>query len=116
MANCNRCESPLPETPGGYWREPVLVCQSCGARHQREERIERLISWTVFLIVAIPFLLGWGALITTLSLYAISERQVTLVTGPLLLALLLVGLYAARGALNAIRDLSSKRNILCLEK
>lgn len=113
---CYRCDHMFQDTKGSFWREPVFKCLSCGARHQRESRLGRLISWCIAVPVILVFLLIWFALAILLAQLIYFEGSVTLLSAVGAIGLVVIAIYPGKYLYAAVRELLSKRKILCLEE
>lgn len=93
-----------------------MACPSCGSRHQRESRLSRAASWAVAFPFVIAFAAGWLALFVTLVLFTVNEGRLSLGSAGGLLALAIIALYPGKHVFGAIKDLSARREVICLEK
>ena len=116
MVRCNRCGAEVPDLAGTFWREPILVCPSCGARHQRETRFWRLVSWAVISPFVIAFVVAWSALAIVVVLYIYSEAHLSLSALGAVIALVVVAVYVGWHLFGGIKDLFAKREATCIEK
>ena len=116
MINCNRCGQAFLDAHDSFWREPVLVCSSCGARHQKESRLSRLIAWMIALPLILVLLFCWFALAILLAQLIYFEGKLTLVNAGAAIGLIVIPIYPGKYLFATIRELLSQRKILCLEK
>jgi len=113
---CNRCDQMFPNAEGSFWREPILECPSCGARHQRESRLSRLITWIIALPLVLLFLFIWLALAILLAQLVYFEGRLTLLSAGATIGLIAIPVYPGKYLYAAVKELLSRRKILCIEK
>lgn len=93
-----------------------MACPSCGSRHQRESRLSRAASWAVAIPFVVAFAAGWLALFVMLVLFTFNEGRLSLGSVGGFLALAIVALYPGKHIFLAIKGLSARREVMCLEK
>lgn len=106
----------LPDVESSFWREPVFNCPSCGARHQKENRLSRLISWMIAVPIVLLFLFIWLALAILLAQLVYFEGRLTLLIAGAAIGLIAIPVYPGKYLYAAVRELLSRRKILCIEK
>jgi len=115
MIECNRCQSKISIQGGSFWSEPVLACSSCGARHQRESRLERGLQIIIILPLLLAVIAGW-----ILSLYFVDFMIAIGIFSWKLIALLLasigLNIWMTYHGITAFKSTTQPREIMCNEK
>ena len=124
MDGCHRCgrafetdsQLALQDFQSTYWREPVVSCPFCGALHQKESRLSRLIAWLAALLLVLVFLSIWFALAIVLALYIYFDRTLDVMSVGAVLGLIVIAVYPGKYVFAAVKTLFEKRKIKCLEE